>query len=99
MVTVFCPSDIGPTNNVKGEDVPPDATGTLLTVIVELGSVAVGDSVIVPIAFVTSSVYEVTVLENAGLKFPALIVRLVNVASDDAARVTVMVYVVLVVPS
>ena len=77
----------------------PDVTAIPFTVTVAVASVSVGVILILLVVLITLSVYDVMPLLNEGLNVPLLIASPVSVATDEAARFTVRVYVCLVIPS
>jgi hypothetical protein len=89
-----------PTFKFIAPEVAPDATVVPFTVIVELAPcAAVGVTVILVTAYATLSVYEVVLDANVGASVPWLTVIPEREASDEAGRITVMVYVSVVRPS
>jgi hypothetical protein len=89
----------GPIANGIGPDGVPVITGFPFTVTEAVGSVVVGVTVMLVVAFVTPAVWAVIAPLNAGVNVPELSVRLDKVAVDDCERLTVTRYVSVVKPS
>ncbi len=70
-----------------------------MTVTVAVASATVGVTVMLVTEFATLVLYAVVADANAGLNVPELIAIALKSAFDEAARVTVVVYVFVVVPS
>ena len=88
-----------PTLSAIGPDAVPLATIVPFTVTVAAASVVVGVKVILFVVLVTEAVYTLVADVKVGLSVPELIVSFANVATVFANLVTVMVYVLVVVPS
>ncbi len=94
MEIVFAPTFKG-----RLPEAVPELTNAPLTLMVAVELLAVGVTVILAVLFDTEAEYPVVVCIKAGVSVPLLITRFDKVASADVARVTITVYVLVVIPS